>query len=185
MIIWGPEKPAGGSPAVDISAAAEIPWDRLNPAYQHGQIPVPGLHGMFTESVTGAMEGLKLIGKEGLPGKINPGYFTGPGRIRELGDKEWLLGWSFEGRRLSLPDARRSIFIPAYLWAAQNKAYAVLARLRQFGKVCEKKGKDLIVFDGIPSDDPDDFEKPLSAAAVLVSYLHDRQENLTRAPTLQ
>ena len=136
MIVWRPEKPPNAK-AIDISTDAEIPWDRLSPTYQHGQIPVPGLHRMFTESVQGAFEGLKLIGKIGQPGKINPGYFTGPGRVRELKNKEWLVGWSYHGLRVSLPDAYRYILIPTYLWMLQNKAYAVLARLKQIGRKYE------------------------------------------------
>jgi hypothetical protein len=172
-------------PSVDISVDAEIPWNRLSLGYQHGQIPVPGLHRMFTECVQGAMEGLKLIGKSGRPGKINLGLFVGPGRERELEDEEWLLGWSFEGRRVSLPEARRLILLPAYVWMLQNKAYAELARLKMIGRMHAEDDNDLVIYDGVPSDDPDDFEKPLSAAAILVSYVNGQQEELARAPTLQ
>lgn len=184
MIVWRPEPPPG-LPSVDISADAEIPWSHLSLSYQHGQIPVPGLARMFTECVQGAFEGLKLIGKSGRPGKINPGYFVGPGRERLPTDEEWLLGWSYEGRRVSLPEARRVILIPAYLWTLQNKAYAELARLKMIGRMHADDDRDLVVYDGVIGDDPDDFEKPLSAAAILVSYVNGQQEDLARAPTLQ
>lgn len=185
MIVWGPKRPEGGTPSVDISEDAEIPWNRLSFGHQHGQIPIPGLRRMFAECVQGAFEGLKLIGKTGQPGKINPGFFVGPGRERELGDEEWLLGWSYEGRRVSLPEARRLIVIPTYVWTLQNKAYAELARLKMIGRMHDDDDRDLVIYDGVAGDDPDDFEKPLSAAAILVSYVNGWQEDLARTPTLQ
>lgn len=185
MIVWRPSRPAEDIPSIDVSDDAEPPWERLSPNYQHGQIPIPGMPRMLTECVQGAMEGLKLISKQGLPGKLNPGYFVGPGREREVKADEWLLGWSYEGRRLSLPEARRLIFIPAYVWTLQNKTHGVLAKLKLLGRKHDEDGLDLVVYDGVPGDDLDDYETPLSAAAILVAYANDQLAELLQPAALQ
>lgn len=185
MIVWRPSRPDAAIPSIDVSDSGDPPWERLSPNYQHGQIPVPGMPRMFTECVQGAMEGLKLIAERGRPGKINPGYFVGPGRGRGVKDGEWMLGWSYEGRRVSLPEARRLIFVPAYIWTLQNKTHGVLARLKLLGRKYAEDGVDLVVYDGVSGDDLDDYETPLSAAAVLVAYANGQLAELLRPVALQ
>lgn len=187
MIRWCPERPASGF-SVNVSIKVEPPWDRLSPDYQHGQIPVPGIKGMVSESVTGVMEGLKLIGLVGKRGKINPAYFTGAGRIRPLKEdddhKEWLLGYSYDGRCINLPTAREHLLIPAYIWTAQNKCHGLIAKLRQMGLKHEEDGEDLWIYDGIEGDQPADFGT-LSPASILVAYLRGELEVFKSQPVLQ
>lgn len=163
MILWAPGEPDTGK-SINVSATAKEPWNRLSQEYQHGQIPVPGMKGMYSECVMGIMEGLKLIGPQGKRGKINTGYFTGPGRVREVKEEEWMLGWSLDGLRFSIYEAQRYILIPSCQWVLDNKSYSLVAKLRKLGS----QG-DITVYDGVPSDDPAD-DSPLSPAAILARH---------------
>jgi len=178
MILWASSLPSSKNKSIDIRYTAKEPWNRLSPDYQQGQIPIPGLAGMYADCITGMMEGLKLIGPTGKPGKINPGYFQGPGRERPVEAKEWILGYSFAGQRVSLGEARQQIMIPAYHWVLWNRCHDLVANLREMGKQ-----QDVWVYDGVGSGylhDPD----PFSMACALVSFLN-RSPEVTKPLVLQ
>jgi hypothetical protein len=157
---------------IDIRPEADQPFCRLGFDYQHGGIPIPGLAGMFSESITGVLEGLKLVGRHGKPGKINPAFFSGPGRTRELRSGQWCSGYLYRGRSLGLVDARRNLLIPAYLWVLSNRAHAIIQRLHR-----ERETQAIGLYDGRDSSDILSPE-PLSAAAVLAAYLNGELQGL-------
>lgn len=153
---------------LDIRSTAEHPYCCLSFDYQHGQIPVPGLRGNYGESVTGIFEALRLIGPIGKPGRINYGYFAGPGRERSCRMGEWMTGWSYYGRCVDIFEARRQILIPAYRWVLENKAAAACFKVR---KLASQRAIGL--YDGHESANIRAPER-LSAAAILTAYLDDR-----------
>ncbi len=176
MIRWAPAEPAEGV-SIDVSLHGKDPWNKLNWDYQHGQIPVPKMSGMYSECVRGLVEGLKIIGPSGKRGSINPGYFVGPGRERELKDEEWLLGWRLGSERVSIPRVNTDIIIPSFVWVLDNKVYDVVASLRQFAAKCEQDGEDLIIYDEMTNDDPMEMEF-ISTARVLVAHLTNSVDDL-------
>ena len=159
-------------PVIDVSAGSEFPFCMLSFDYQHGHIPVPGLDRMFSESVTGALEGLRLVSRRGQPGKVNFGYFVGPGRERPLGAEQWCTGYSYRGRCIDLPEARRCILIPAYLWVLSHKAGSAVSKVRK-----RSESTDVWLFDGYPSSDINSPER-LSAAATLAACLSGQLQQL-------
>lgn len=161
-----------GVDVIDMRVEAEQPFCRLSFDYQHGQIPVPGLKNMYAESVTGAFEGLRLIGKVGQPGKINCGYFVGAGRPRELKSGEWCAGHSYRGRSVNLSNARRYILVPAYLWVLANKVPGVTAKVMKQASL-----RTIGLYDGYVSADLN-AEAPLSAAAIMAAYLNGALNDL-------
>ena len=168
MIAWRPgERPRGL--CVDIRDTADHPWCRLSPDYQHGQIPVPGITGMYSETVRGCAEGLKVTAKPGFPGRINPGYFGGPGRARELRTGEHVQGWRYRSRNVSIRDARLNIEIPAYLWVLKNPAANLVTQLRRLSR---DQPCGMTVWDGIDNIDLSD-PAPLSYAALFCAYIND------------
>jgi hypothetical protein len=177
-IVWSPA-PTGVGLEVDTSENADQPWCRLNQDYQHGQIPIPGLVGMYAESVRGVMEGLRIIGPVGKPGKINPGYFVGPGRFRPTAEGQWFTGYSFNGDRIDPEEAHRRIFVPACLWVIENKCHDVVAKLRMMAAREEQQGSRLVIHDGLRGFACEDANAlcstwrgcHVSLAAVLVAYL--------------
>lgn len=165
-----PDEP--GVDVIDMRPDAEQPFCRLHFDYQHGQIPVPGMRGTYSESVTGLMEGLRLVGRPGLPGKVNLGYFVGPGRIRNVPPTHRCSGFRYCGRAVGLEDARRIILIPAYLWLLSNRVQGIVRRIQ---KQAEKRVTGL--YDGVTSSD---LSSPcrLSAAAILAAHLNGELADL-------
>ena len=159
-------------PVIDISQQGEHPFCMLSFDYQHGRIPVPGLDGMFSESVTGVLEGLRLVSRRGLPGKVDFGYFVGPGRERPVKSGYWATGYSYRGRCVDLAEARRRILIPAYLWVLSHKAGAALSKVRK-----RADQHDVWLWDGYPSCEINAPER-LSAAATLAAYLCGQLQHL-------
>ena len=179
MIVWRPKKPDGVVPRIGISLNGEEPWNRLSWNYQHGQIPVPEMKGMYSECVRGIYEGLKLVGPEGKSGKINPGYFTGPGRPRTVKEKEWMLGWSIKGVRCGAVEANGLILVPTYTWVLDNKVYDVVAKLKTIAARHEEEGNNLYLYDDV-SNGHQLETSAVSPASILVEYIND-----TAAPSYQ
>jgi len=152
-------------PLIDMSYTGEHPFCMLSFDFQHGQIPVPGYDGMFAESLNGMLEALRLVSRRGHPGKINLGFLVGAGRERTLKPDQWCTGYSYRGRCIDLPEARRRILIPSYLWVLSHKAGAALSKVRK-----RSESGDLWLYDGHESAD---IKAPgrLSAAATLAAYL--------------
>jgi len=167
-----PQEP--GVHVVDMRVTAQQPFCRLSFDYQHGQIPVLCMTGMYSESVTGIMEGLKMVGRHGMSGHVNVGYFVGAGRERVIKDDEWLTGYHYRGRAVSTLEARRCILIPQYAWVLAHRVGDVVALLRK-----SAKARTIGLYDGNPSADLTAPE-PVSAAALLAAYLtgrlHDFEE---------
>lgn len=164
-MIWFSREMDVTRPMIDMSHNGEHPFCMLSFDYQHGQIPVPGLNGMFAESLGGMMEALKLTGRRGMPGKVNLGFLIGPGRERKLKPDQWCTGYLYRGRSVDLVEARLRILIPSYLWVLSHKAGAAVAKVRK-----RSKSSDLWLYDGHESAD---IRAParLSAAATLAAYL--------------
>ena len=46
---------------IDVTSRGEEPWIRVSPFYPHGGIPVPFSESMFSASVEGVWQGLKVF----------------------------------------------------------------------------------------------------------------------------
>lgn len=156
--------------AVDISERAASPWDRFCPWYHHGQIPVPGFYGMQSQTVGGIMRALQLIGPVGRPGRLDLSYLVGGERARGVPEGHWLTGYQLLSQRVGLAEARRKIFVPAYLWVLRNRVGELIARLRVMGQ-----RDDVEVYDGLDNADLE-APKPLSYGALVCAYLNDDVE---------
>lgn len=156
---------------VDMQATAQEPYCRLSFDYQHGQIPVLCMPRMYAESVTGIMEALKLVGKQGRRGHVNVGYLVGAGRQRKVEPGEWVTGYHYKGRAIDTAEARRRILIPQYLWVLNHRVGDVLAKLRRDAQL-----RSLGLYDGHSSADLEGSDR-LSAAALLAAFLNDRLED--------
>lgn len=174
MILWAIEE-TEGKECFSLAHDAPAPWSRFAPEYQHGQIPVPGRRGTMAESVKGVWEGMKLIGPKGKVGRMNTGYFTGPGRDRPVKEGEWFSGFHFEGRAIGLQDALKLIFLPTYLWTIQNHCPDLLGNLKVLAR-----NRDVWLYDGNASVDLFDDTMPLSHAAIVVAFLNNAMEDFQR-----
>jgi hypothetical protein len=166
MIVWCRTPEEQGVEIIDISLAGRYPFCMLDFDCQLGQIPVPGMPGTYAESCTGIMEGCKLIGAHGFPGRINPGFFVGAGRERIPTADEWCLGWNVAGKAVSLADARKYLLIPAYAHVMAHQAAKAVAEIKRCAD-------DTLIglYDGRTSKNIKS-PKPLSAAALLCACLN-------------
>ncbi len=107
-------RPAVGVQWIDVSSSGDPPLDRFSPFYPHGNIPIPGLPGKFSDSVEGIWQGLKVI-----RGQTAPRFFSGGGQKRVGKPRGHQFGDA--SRLLKLEEARRKIYIPAYHWMLENR----------------------------------------------------------------
>ena len=163
-------KPPVGSQWYDVSSSGEAPLDRLSPFFPHGGIPIPGLESQQADSVEGIWQGLKVI-----RGKTAPRYFVGSGRKR--GGKPTGHQFGESKRLLGLEEARRKIYIPAYVWMLEQRIDPTI--LENFVEQA---------FRGVPQcfyDRQDNGsigkDAPLAHAAVLVDYLNQRIDQALRS----
>lgn len=98
---------------IDVSSYADEPFLMFSPFYPHGQIPVPGQDGLFSDSVEGIWQGLKVI-----RGQTAPRYFSGWGKKRRGKPSGHQFGR--EKRLLKLEAARRRIYCVAYTWMLEH-----------------------------------------------------------------
>lgn len=140
------------------------------PFFPHGGIPIPGLESRRSDSVEGIWQGLKVI-----RGKTAPRFFEGTGRKRYGKPRGHQYGDST--RLLSLEEARRKIYIPAYEWVLENRIDPDLINgfvsqafqsVPQFFYDCEDNGS-------IGKD------APLAHAKILVDYINRKIDTLVKA----
>lgn len=129
---------------VDMRPTGPDPWARLSPHYQHGKIPVPGLPSMHADSIMGVFEALKLIGKPGVPGKMNLGYLVGPGRYRKVPSGRFLQGYrGYDGRAIGVVQARTQLQLAAFRWVMHERLAGVVRKL-------ESLDEPVFLYDGSP-----------------------------------
>ena len=144
----------------DVSSrSSSIALRKLSPFYPHGRIPVPGASDMYSDSVEGIWQGLKVIG-----GDTDFSYFSGKGRKRR-GRPE---GHRFGDRLLGYVEARRMIYIPSYryLW---NECIG--RDLRRFFFENATRGVVQYFYDFENIGDVEDTSSPLAHSSVLVQLL--------------
>ncbi len=155
--------PAEGMHWIDVSSSGDPPLDQLSPFYPHGGIPIPGMEHKKADSVEGIWQGLKVI-----RGKIAPRFFEGGGRKRVGKPTGHQYGES--NRLLSLVEARRKIYIPAYEWMLGNR---IDPRVLEGFVDQAFRGTSQFFYD---REDNGSIGKdaPLAHAKILVDYLNRR-----------
>ena len=155
------QRPPPGAQWIDVSSEGDEPFDVLSPFHPHGEIPVPGMPGRFSDSVEGVWQGLKVI-----RGAIAPRYFQGPGKKR--GGKPAGHRYGSRKRLLDLEAARREIYIPTYEWMLEHRApAAVIGALRSL----MRSGVSVFLHDRA-SNASIGKDLPLAHASVLARWLN-------------
>lgn len=147
--------------AVDVSGYGNPPFSLLSP-YTYSKrffLPVPGLEDVYSHSVEGVWQGLKII-----QGTIEEKLFTSKPKKR----KGIVDGHQYGNEVLDLITAREKIYIPTYFFYLEN--YAPQAALSKIFSE-QRMGKKVYVYD---CDDNGDIRdpRPLSHASVLACWLN-------------
>lgn len=153
--VWSPR--AG----IDVSSHGRPPYNSFSPFAHNAnyQIPVPGQEHIRADSVEGIWQGLKIIN-----GQTNPSLFKG----RPCKCKGKPEGHQFGNDILGYKEARREIYVPAYVYHAVNNALPEAWPDLE----CRLQGGDVELHDVETNGSITDLTRPLAHSAILVHLLN-------------
>lgn len=153
--IWSPEE------GIDVSSHGRPPYKLLSP-FSHDseyKIPVPGSEHIRADSVEGIWQGLKIFN-----GSHDPSLFTGRPH-KKKGKPE---GHLYGKEVIAYVDARKNIYVPAYIYHAINnalpKAWPDLEQMLKDGNA--------VLHDVETNGSIENPMRPLAHSAILVELLN-------------
>lgn len=149
---------------IDVTSKAEMPWLQFSPFYPIGDIPIPFSPGMFSKSVEGIWQGLKVFEAFDIDlASFQNDRMKGLKRtVRKYGPVSGHRKGVHGEILLSYIEARKQIYIPSYQWVLENRLQGLVEELA--GKA---KSHDLVLLDYDIHADIEDPAKPLSHASIL------------------
>lgn len=162
---------------IDVTSKGKEPFVRLSPFYPHGNIPVPFSDNVFSCSVEGIWQGLKVFEKEDIDwSKFEVNNMKGIKRTtrkfgKPIGHRKGING----AEVLDYLSARKKIYLPSYAWMLQNKAQKEIDIIVS---IAEKK--DLILLDYETNEDIENIRKPLSHAALIKKYIYKKYPHIEK-----
>ena len=153
---------------LDVTSRGPHPWIRLSPFFPHGGIPVPFSPGMYSMSVEGIWQGLKVFEREDVdPSRFAITSMRGIKRSaralgRVLGHREGIGGQ----RLLPYLEARRAIYLPSYRWVLDHRLQDQVAELKWLAEE-----HDVVLLDYETNGDVADLSRPLSHASLVKRYV--------------
>jgi hypothetical protein len=160
---------------IDVTSKGQEPFVRLSPFYPHGNIPVPFSENIFSFSVEGIWQGLKVFENMGIDdSKFGITNMKGIKRTsrkfgKTIGHRKGVYGTEY----LDYLSARMKIYLPSYAWVLQNKAQKEIEMLVS---IAEKK--DLILLDYETNEDIENIKKPLSHAALIKKFIYKKYPHI-------
>lgn len=160
VFVWLPPGKGSTQNSIDVSSHAAYPYGRLSPFSYSSQyrIPVPGNDKIRADSVEGIWQGLKII-----QGRTDASLFTG--KPYKRGKPE---GHLFGKEMIGYGDARKHIYVPAYVYHAVNNA------LDDVKDELEQRliSGNVALYDVESNGNACDLSRPYSHAALLVDLLN-------------
>ncbi len=131
---------------------------------------MPNTQGVFAQSVEGLWQGLKVFEYQ----DIDPGKWaiTSMAGLKRSGKARGAVLGHRSGRNsdvlLGYEEARRRIYLPAYLWVLEKNLGQLVETLR-----AHAGAGPLVLLDYETNEDVSDLTRPLSHASLVKSYLAD------------
>lgn len=152
---------------IDVTSHAEDDFIRLSPFYPNGGIPIPGMQGVYSESVEGIWQGLKVFKDEGIhPSKFNITTMKGlKCTCKKYGR---IMGHKKGNELVPYIQARKEIYVPCYFWVLEHKCADLVDKIRTLSKE-----KTVILLDYDTNADIEDPTKPLSHASLIKRYIEE------------
>lgn len=153
---------------IDVTSKGSGEWKKLSPFFPHGEIPVPFSDGVFSMSVEGIWQGLKVFETIGVDrdsfknGTMKNIKRTCRKNRRCLGHRKGVFG----AELLSYIDARKQIYVPSYFWMLENKCKSLVYKLKELSKQ-----QTVILVDYDTNSDIEDSSKPLSHASLICKFI--------------
>ena len=151
----------------DVTSSAKDGLVKLSPFYPHGGIPVPFSEGYTATCVEAIWQGLKVFESCDVDVQIfkNDTMKNIKRTVRRfgkpLGHRKGVTGTEL----LGYIEARKQIYIPAYLWVLENKVASIIERLREASNT-----KTIVLLDYDTNADVENAKKPLSHASLIKAY---------------
>ncbi|NKE63527.1 hypothetical protein FXN61_45145 [Lentzea sp. PSKA42] len=163
---------------IDVTSRGPEPWVRFSPFYPHGQIPVPMSPGVFSESVEGVWQALKVFESADVdPAKLAVTSMKGLKRtVRRFGQVRGHRAGLTGDHLLDYRTARHEIYLPTYRWVLENHLQGLVAQLHDLAE-----SADVVLLDYTTNGDPDDLSTPLSHAALIADHLRRSAPTSRRA----
>jgi hypothetical protein len=157
-----------GAQIIDLTSKAEAPFVRFSPFYPLGGIPIPFSEGHYAVSVEGLWQGLKVFESEGIdPKRFENDKMKGLKRtVRKYGQCLGHQKGLNSTELLGYIEARKAIYLPAYLWALENKLQKEVEVLK-----VEAEKTPIVLLDYETNGKVEDPAKPLSHAYLVKYYL--------------
>jgi hypothetical protein len=156
---------------IDVTSKGKEPYVRLSPFYPHGGIPVPFTENIFSNSVEGIWQGLKVFEKEDIDlSKFEIQNMKGLKRTvrkfgKPLGHRKGINGIEL----LDYLTARFQIYLKSYAWVLQNKTMDVIELLKT-----KAETNDLVFLDYGTNGELENIKKPLSHAALVKKFIEKK-----------
>ena len=163
---------------LDITSTAKYTYARLlSPFYPHGNIPVPFSSNVYSMSVEGIWQGLKVFESCDVDvSKFQNATMKGLKRTtrrfgKPLGHRKGVFG----DELLDYFNARKQIYLPSYKWVLDNvpQVNAIVKRIAD-----RSVNHDIVFLDYNTNDDYRDLSAPLSHACLLKMYIEGRYPSL-------
>lgn len=160
---------------IDVTSKGDEPFVKLSPFYPHGFIPVPFSENVYSYSVEGIWQGLKVFENEGIDvSKFKIQNMVGIKRsIKKFGNPLGHLKGVSANELLDYVRARKEIFIPSYIWILHNKVTEEVNRLIEIALV-----QDLVLLDFDINQDIENISKPLSHASLIKRHIEQKHPEL-------
>lgn len=159
-----------GCMIIDVTSKGEGDWRKFSPFFPHGGIPVPFSDGVFSMSVEGIWQGLKVFETTGVDRDSfkNDTMKNIKRTCRKngkcLGHRKGVLGTEL----LPYIEARRQIYLPSYFWMLENKCKPLVNRLKEMSAQ-----RPVILLDYDTNSDIEDPRKPLSHASLICRFIEN------------
>lgn len=154
----------------DVTSTSPNSFVKLSPFFPHGGIPVPFSEGVYSFSVEGVWQGLKVFENE----DISFESFTNKS-MKNLKRTSRVHGRILGHRKgvdseiiLDYVTAKKQIYIPTYYWMLEHFASKLIDKLASIAKE-----KDIVLLDYNTSTDIESDSKPLSHAYLLKLYIEN------------
>lgn len=160
---------------IDVTSRGEEPWVRVSPFYPHGGIPVPFSESVFSASVEGVWQGLKVFEGEDVDvSKFTNEAMKGIKRtVRKLGKPRGHRMGVYGTELLDYGTARKKIYLATYRWMLINKAADVIEELCQLAEA-----SDVVLLDYDTNGDITNLKSPVSHAALVKMYIEWKHPHL-------
>lgn len=160
---------------IDVTSKSLDQYVKLSPFYPHGEIPIPFSENVFSYSVEGIWQGLKVFNNEGIDTSrfLNKTMSNLKRTIKmfglPLGHSKGVDGDDL----LDYVSARKLIYVPSYYWMLEHKAKDEIDQLIQIAI-----SNDLVLLDFDTNSDIANPKKPLSHASLIKTYIELKHPEL-------